>query len=133
MHNILIRQGSNSVVVGLDFSGNPAKGTFAEFGSVMAKARQLGLRVTAHVAELPDHTDTAATIAFRPERYGHAVQITPPLLESMAATSGVVEICPTSNLKTLGLGKSGPCTITTSIFWSNDATSELIQDMAVSD
>ena len=69
----------------------------------MAQARRLGLRITAHVAELPDHTDTAATIEFQPERYGHAVQITPALLESMAATGSAIEICPTSNLKTLGL------------------------------
>ena len=92
-------------MVGVDFSGNPSKGDFAEFTGVMAEARRLGLRITAHVAELPDHIDTAATIAFRPERYGHAVQMTPALLESMAETGSTIEICPTSNLKTLGLGK----------------------------
>ena len=70
----------------------------------MEEARRLGLAVAAHVAELPSHGDTARTISFAPERYGHAVQMTPQLLEAMAASGGVVEICPTSNLKTLQLG-----------------------------
>ena len=99
----------------MDFSGNPAKGEFAEFTGVMAQARRLGLRITAHVAELPYHTDTAATIAFQPERYGHAVQITPALLESMASTGSAIEICPTSNLKTLGLRETGTATAWSSV------------------
>ena len=41
--------GGGGVVAGLDFSGNPSKGAFAKFTGVMTKARQLGLRITAHV------------------------------------------------------------------------------------
>ena len=55
-------------------------------------------------ARRPEHADTARTIAFRPERYGHAVAMTPTLLSDLAATGAPIEICPTSNLRTLALG-----------------------------
>eukprot|EP01052_Picozoa_sp_SAG31_P026198 SAG31_NODE_2357_length_5874_cov_4.759827_1_plen_359_part_00 len=96
---------SGGIVVGIDFSGNPNKGTFATFAPVLREARSLGLPVTAHVAELANYPDTEATIAFGPERYGHAIQMTPRLLTALQQSKGAVEICPTSNLRTLELGQ----------------------------
>ena len=104
----------------------------------LCSTRRYGLKITAHVGELPDHVDSAATIAFGPERYGHAIIMTQELLSrlSRSRSRGVcqqlgfeyeeededeegnkkttekseprqlamVEICPTSNLRTLELG-----------------------------
>ena len=133
----------------LPIAGNPNSGKFADFEPVLTRARSVhGLRVTAHVGELADHADTAATvqfepfwtwstvsgcwpgwrgylivdtrlvlqIAFGPDRYGHAIIMTPQLLSSLSTarvggngtgTGGrraAIEICPTSNLRTLELG-----------------------------
>jgi adenosine deaminase len=115
-------ESGSGLVVGLDFSGNPHSGRFADFRSVFEEARErYGLPLTAHVGELPDHADTAATIEFGPERYGHAVAgMSPALLAALVGGDqkrsqgnagrgggggggGAVEICPTSNLRTLEL------------------------------
>jgi adenosine deaminase len=44
---------TNKVIVAVDFSGNPHKGSFVEFQHVLERARSLGLRVTVHAGEIP--------------------------------------------------------------------------------
>lgn len=40
-------------IVGIDFSGNPSKRSFADFSSIFTQARSRGLCVTIHAGELP--------------------------------------------------------------------------------
>ncbi|KAL1504728.1 hypothetical protein AB1Y20_008506 [Prymnesium parvum] len=95
--------GETAYVVGLDFSGNPTRGRFAEFTRAFEEARRAGLRTTVHTAEVEDAADTDAILAFRPDRLGHALTLTPTQLARLRAAPIPIELCPTSNKKTLGL------------------------------
>lgn len=90
-------------IVGIDFSGNPTRGEFCEFAAAFVAAREAGLRIAAHVAELNRPEDTALILAFRPERLGHALLLSDADREALAWSWIPIELCPTSNVKTLGL------------------------------
>ena len=90
-------------IVGVDFSGNPTKGSFAQYAEAFESARRAGLRVAVHVAEVESHDDTTGVIQFRPDRLGHALILSAEHVSTLAARPIPIELCPTSNLKTLGL------------------------------
>ena len=127
-------------IVGLDFSGNPTGGRFEDFSPLFDTAKERGLGITLHTAEVKDlsdsvdnstEDDTQSIINFRcvdlslklyhidlfllffvtecrPDRMGHVLhlhqhhltQLTELLVRNEAPA---IEICPTSNLITLGL------------------------------
>jgi adenosine deaminase len=120
--------GDGPRVVGLDFSGNPASGAFADFAPVFSAARAAGLRTAVHVGEMPcacppapnpeaasrSAADTDAVLAFGPDRLGHAICLTPHQTQLLAAAARAwragrgarpptIEVCPTSNVRTLRL------------------------------
>ena len=73
-----------TVVCGIDFSGNPCKGRFSDFVGLLQNARDAGLKVTLHAAEVPeaepiadDDTEMSQMIRFRPDRFGHALHLRP--------------------------------------------------------
>ena len=88
-------------VVGLDFSGNPTRGSFTDALPAFEEARREGLGTAVHVAEVEDKADTDAVLAFRPDRLGHALTLTPAHIETLRSRPMSIEICPTSNMKTL--------------------------------
>ena len=90
-------------VVGVDFSGNPTRGSFADVLPAFEEARREGLGTAVHVAEVVDKADTDAVLAFRPDRLGHALTLTPLHIETLRSRPVSIEICPTSNMKTLRL------------------------------
>jgi adenosine deaminase len=93
-------------VVGVDLSGNPTKGSFATFLPALQAARAAGLHVTLHCAEVPDTAEeVSAMIAFRPDRLGHALTLSREHCAALLAMPQriPVELCPTSNVKTLQL------------------------------
>jgi len=95
------------LVVGIDFSGNPTVGSFRAFGPAFEAARRAGLRISAHAAEVADPADTDALLrALRPDldRAGHLLVLTPPQLRAALEAKLPVELCPTSNVRTLELG-----------------------------
>ena len=95
---------SSAAVVGLDFSGNPTRGRpFQAFRHLFEAARAAGLGTTVHVAEVDAPDETAAVIAFGPDRVGHACVLNARNLRALHASAIPIEVCPTSNLKTLGL------------------------------
>lgn len=90
-------------IVGVDFSGNPTRGAFADFGEAFEAARLDGLRVAVHVGELNHPADTASVLDFGPERLGHALVLSAADVSRLRAKPVPIELCPTSNLKTLQL------------------------------
>ena len=96
--------GGATYLVGVDFSGNPTKGSFAACAAAFGEARAAGLPRRRARRRVDDADDTTAVLDRRrpprPRAAAHA--------RARAAIRGArapVEICPTSNCKTLGLGK----------------------------
>lgn len=92
-----------SYIVGIDFSGNPTKASFADFLSIFEAARAAGLRTAVHVGEVDHAADTESVLAFRPDRLGHALVLGERVTAALRAQPIPIELCPTSNIKTLRL------------------------------
>lgn len=91
-------------IVGIDFSGNPTKGSFADFLPAFEVARrQCGLRVAVHAGEVDNPSDNDSILRFRPDRLGHALLLSDANFASLQANPVPIEICPTSNRMTLKL------------------------------
>jgi adenosine deaminase len=121
----LYQEMEEAYVVGVDLGGNPRQQDFGLFESLFQKARDAGLKVTIHCAEIecpssfPDnHNDTDITatssvvhskeykeiqriLRFRPDRIGHGVLLPKDLLLQLEELQIPVETCPTSNVLTL--------------------------------
>jgi len=102
--------GARQYVVGIDFSGNPTLGTFSDFAPAFVAARQAGLPSAIHCAEVShradagaNQADTDAILRFRPERLGHVVCATQQQVAALDEARIPIEICPSSNAKTLRL------------------------------
>ena len=113
-------QQNESLVVGVDLGGNPAKQDFRLFAPIFTKVRESGLKVTLHCAEISCGNDNGATdspseqtayqeatamLAFQPDRLGHALLLPPSLQKILADKNIPIETCPTSNVMTLELAK----------------------------
>lgn len=111
---------ASAMVVGVDLGGNPTKQDFRDFQPVLQKARDAGLQVTVHCAEVPCGSDddaietesiirareeAVAILKFRPDRLGHALLLPPSLQATLDELRIPVETCPTSNVMTLELNK----------------------------
>ncbi|XP_076640901.1 adenosine deaminase-like protein [Halictus rubicundus] len=90
-------------VVGLDLSGDPMAGdTFLE---LLKKARNVGLKIAAHCAEISNELEAKDILEFKPDRLGHCTCIHPNLqgsdkLFNMLIESKIpVELCLTSNVQ----------------------------------
>ena len=90
-------------IVGIDFSGNPTKGSFADFQEAFMAARAAGLRVAVHTGEILHQDDNDAILDFGPDRLGHALILSDKDIDRLLQKPVPIELCPTSNLKTLRL------------------------------
>ena len=95
--------GVGRYVVGIDFSGNPTVSGFAQFAAAFTAARCAGLHTVVHAAEIFNDPDTDAILAFRPDRLGHALHLSAAHVAALEAAPIPIELCPTSNMKTLRL------------------------------
>ncbi|KAK7116274.1 N6-Methyl-AMP deaminase-like [Littorina saxatilis] len=103
------KEETDGLVVGIDFSGDPAVGNAADFIPVFLSAKQKGLKVASHLAELPKFEETLAVLRQAPpDRIGHGTflhRYEPGQgheeIEDIVLTKKIpIEACMTSNLKT---------------------------------
>jgi len=87
-------------VVGIDLSGNPHVGNVEDFIPALQYAKEHGLLLSLHVAELENHKETKTLLELKPGRIGHAVFLDKWLVEEMRKNPIPLEICITSNVKT---------------------------------
>ncbi len=92
-------------VVGVDLAGPVSNrfGSLSEMQPLFARAHAAGLGVTIHTGEMGDADEVWQALEYaRPQRIGHGVRAVddPALLERLAADGVVLELCPTSNLRT---------------------------------
>ncbi|HEV8638035.1 MAG TPA: adenosine deaminase [Chloroflexota bacterium] len=96
-------------IVGVDLAGPDA----AAWGGVralerpFAQAREAGLGITCHTGEIRGSEDEIDEVLrrIRPDRIGHGIRAAwrPDLLERLQRDGVVLELCPTSNLRTRAL------------------------------
>ncbi|HXR98014.1 MAG TPA: adenosine deaminase [Terriglobales bacterium] len=98
----LTLQTSDSVL-GIGIGGDEAAGPATWFTRQFERARANGLRTTAHAGETCGPQSVWDTLnLLKPDRIGHGLHAIedPRLIEALAASQIVLDICPTSNLKT---------------------------------
>ena len=87
-------------VVALDFCGNPSVSNFSNFREVFHTARQRGLKITLHCAELDTPEETDEIIEFKPDRLGHAAVLNKDQIDKILEYKIPVEVCLSSNIMT---------------------------------
>ncbi|KAG8039258.1 hypothetical protein G9C98_003565 [Cotesia typhae] len=90
-------------VVGIDLSGDPTQGDACL--NLLKSARDFGLKIAAHCAEVPNEKEVMDILEFKPDRLGHCTNIHPnlsgtlKLFNKLIESKIPVELCLTSNLK----------------------------------
>ncbi|ESO90600.1 hypothetical protein LOTGIDRAFT_178823 [Lottia gigantea] len=94
-------------IPGIDFSGDPKVLDAVEYIPVFNRARELGLKLALHLAEIPNHEETLRVLKeSTPDRIGHGSFIhsefpgLEDLKEIVIKRKIPIELCLTSNLKT---------------------------------
>jgi len=89
-------------IVGIGIGGDEARGPADLFRELYAEAKAAGLRLTAHAGESVGPESIWSAINIGAERLGHALaaQHDAELMEVLAERQIVLELCPTSNVRT---------------------------------
>jgi adenosine deaminase/aminodeoxyfutalosine deaminase len=89
-------------IVGIGIGGDEARGPADHFRELYATAAAAGLRLTAHAGESVGPESIWAALNIGAERLGHALaaQHDPELMDVLANRQIVLELCPTSNVRT---------------------------------
>ena len=98
---------NDPMIVGIDLGGNPTigRGEFTtRYQPALLRARELGMPISVHTAEVWDDDELAYIMDFLPDRLGHVVCISEKDLQQYfirgRASDTPIEICLTSNSKT---------------------------------
>ncbi|KAF1957707.1 Metallo-dependent hydrolase [Byssothecium circinans] len=89
-------------VVGLDLCGDPSKGDVRAFTPAFQRAREEGLPITLHFAEIEESASQAeleTLLSWRPGRIGHVIHVSPAFRERIVAEGVGVELCLSCNVK----------------------------------
>jgi adenosine deaminase len=88
-------------IVGLDLCGNPCKGNVEIFTPAFTRAKENGLGITVHFAEVAesgtDH-ELSTILSWRPDRLGHCIHIPPKLKEVINERCLGLELCLSCNV-----------------------------------
>jgi adenosine deaminase len=97
-------QGLHSGIIGVDIAGPPnPEFSYRAHAPLIERARVAGLGITIHTGEEGSVADMAEVVEYlRPQRIGHGILCVEDerLMERVASAGVVLEICPTSNLRT---------------------------------
>ena len=102
----LAGQSDRNIVVGLDFSGNPSKGDVNTFLPAFQRARDMyKLPITFHIGEINDPVEVEVLLnnTTKKDRLGHGLFLTAEQTQRLLDQQICIEICPTSNVRTLEL------------------------------
>lgn len=98
---------ARQLIVGVELSGDPRRGNWKDFEPLFQSVRsRLKLCVSLHFAEIRNDSECMQMLDFAPERFGHAVVMSPKVSERLLSTKRDdgsrigVEVCLTSNLST---------------------------------
>lgn len=88
------------IIVGFDFSGNPAKGIFKNFQPLLQKIKNANLPLAMHCAEIANNSEEIdEMLDFGMARCGHGTFLNSSQLQRMCAAGIAIECCLTSNVK----------------------------------
>lgn len=93
---------SDRGVVGVDLCGDPTKGDVSIFGAAFARAKQHGLSITLHFAELPASStaqELETLLSFKPDRLGHLCHVPDHLKQEIIRTGCGLELCVSCNVQ----------------------------------
>jgi adenosine deaminase len=95
----------DNIVVGLDVGGNPTRGSLAKLEPLLDRAREYKVPITLHCGEVQNDEEMEFVLKFTPDRLGHALFLNQAhvneLLNRPTKRRIPIELCPTSNMKTL--------------------------------
>ena len=93
-------------VVGIDLSGDPTVGDIAALVPVLHSAKEKGLKLAIHIAEVPHRNEeTELLLSAQPDRLGHATFLhrdvggNPDVEDKVSESRIPIEVCLTSNVK----------------------------------
>jgi len=89
-------------VVGVDLCGDPTKGDVSIFRDAFAKAKQHGLGITLHFAEVPASStiqELETLLSFKPDRLGHLCHVPEHLKQEIIRTGCGLELCVSCNVQ----------------------------------
>ena len=93
-------------VVGIDLSGDPTAGDIAALVPVLCYAKERGLKLAVHIAEVPHRNEeTALLLSAQPDRLGHGTFLhrdsggNQEVEDKVVAAKIPIEVCLTSNVK----------------------------------
>ena len=89
-------------IVGVDLCGDPMKGDVSLFREAFAKAKQYGLKVTLHFAEVPassTNQELETLLSFEPDRLGHLCHVPQHLKQEIVRRSCGLELCLSCNVQ----------------------------------
>lgn len=93
------------IIAGIDLSGDPSKGVITDYLPILQQARDAGLKISIHCAEIPNPQEVEKILTFEPDRLGHCTCVHPlyggteQLWQRLLDSNIPVELCMTSNVK----------------------------------
>lgn len=87
-------------VIAVDLCGDPSKGDISMYREAFLKARNHGLKLTLHFAEIPDSPpkELETLLSFEPERIGHVIHTSDSLKREIIARRLGLELCLSCNV-----------------------------------
>ena len=89
-------------VVGVDLCGDPSKGDVATFSPAFLRAKEAGLKVTLHFAEIPASSSSEelkTLLSFHPDRLGHVICVPEEIQEEVQQVGIGLEMCISCNVQ----------------------------------